>query len=937
MYSECQVVSRFLNITIKDGLPSNYVFAADEDEHGFLWLGTDKGLARYDGFRWQTFTTDEGLPGNYINQLYCDGNGGIWLYFATKGLYHFSISTGKLNLVVKQVSPAYISKDSTGNLFYFLLPAAQSNTITGWYASGKDPAHPQLIYEFPADMLWGFAADPNNKALQLVRCKNASQKTPEVRTLSTEWKVDIAAGIINEPGFYKMVAPGIIANTTTLYYLGAATFKIQLFKSNNAYLNAVQAAEGIWVNNERDGLYFIDHARQKTHFTEADGLSNNMVTGMHILKNGRLLATTLGAGIMYKLAPGNAIINTVGKQIKGFALEDREIYAASPGGVFVLDADLRQAPVFVPTKEKNVQDVNVWDKQVYVSHLAGFTKYSANGNMLALQQTYPWGAGISNVVKAGDRLFAGSFGNGVVQVKNDKLVMDDSSPAVTERLQAIPNGYASLSREDGVALCFNDGSKLSLTTREGLPSNTVYHVHAYNDTFWISTKGGVAVFSKNKLLHTITPGNGFKGSQSMYSFHDTTGSYWIVSDGYLSKYSPDKNKRFAAAVIKHTAHNIPFPCIYDPVTHTLLTGGFDKIFITSLHSLTQQNFLTQPGLQQTMADGKYVDENFSLPSNYSNLVFYFKPASSNPFSKTQILYRLEGSPEGFKELKDSLTLSLVALRSGTYTLIAKSVNEFGNETPEVIVSRFTISPPFWQSPWALLLLVASGVVLTYLILKQRQQRKQAIFSKEKSLLMQMANERDRISKELHDNLGSSLTTIIAQTDNVETKLMQHKTNEALEKVQQLSAQSRETMNILRETIWAVQEPEHELEAFVNRTRDFLHRTYAVTNIECSLESTGTLSSALSPGQTLHLFRSLQEITQNIIKHSSATNAGYFFTAQHHNLEIRVRDNGKGFDATRSFTSNGLKNLDARMQAINGKVSVSSQPEDGTEILLIMTL
>lgn len=53
-----QQVSAFQAYTTKDGLPSNYVMSIDEDENGFLWIGTDKGLAKFDGFKWQVFTTD---------------------------------------------------------------------------------------------------------------------------------------------------------------------------------------------------------------------------------------------------------------------------------------------------------------------------------------------------------------------------------------------------------------------------------------------------------------------------------------------------------------------------------------------------------------------------------------------------------------------------------------------------------------------------------------------------------------------------------------------------------------------------------------------------------------------------------------------------------------------------------------------------------------
>lgn len=86
-----QQVSLFQSITKKEGLPSNYVLSVSEDENGFLWLGTDKGLAQYDGFRWQTFNTDNGMPGNYVRMILPDNHRGLWLGLSVKGLFHYDI------------------------------------------------------------------------------------------------------------------------------------------------------------------------------------------------------------------------------------------------------------------------------------------------------------------------------------------------------------------------------------------------------------------------------------------------------------------------------------------------------------------------------------------------------------------------------------------------------------------------------------------------------------------------------------------------------------------------------------------------------------------------------------------------------------------------------------------------------------------------------
>ena len=74
-----QQFSIYQGITTSNGLPSNYVFSIGEDEKGYLWVGTDKGLCRFNGFSWQIWDKDNGLPGNYVSAVFPDKKGGLWL------------------------------------------------------------------------------------------------------------------------------------------------------------------------------------------------------------------------------------------------------------------------------------------------------------------------------------------------------------------------------------------------------------------------------------------------------------------------------------------------------------------------------------------------------------------------------------------------------------------------------------------------------------------------------------------------------------------------------------------------------------------------------------------------------------------------------------------------------------------------------------------
>jgi signal transduction histidine kinase len=142
---------------------------------------------------------------------------------------------------------------------------------------------------------------------------------------------------------------------------------------------------------------------------------------------------------------------------------------------------------------------------------------------------------------------------------------------------------------------------------------------------------------------------------------------------------------------------------------------------------------------------------------------------------------------------------------------------------------------------------------------------------------------------------------------------------------------------LRETIWAVQENSHTLQEFTLRVRSFLQRVMDANEMSWELDCNGTLNKDLSAEQTLHLFRMIQEATQNIIKHSAANKAQYILNASINTLKITIIDDGKGFDTNNIYTSNGLKNLAARIKELDGTIEIKSALQNGTSIIVQLSI
>ena len=89
----------FKNIGVNDGLPSATVYDIIQDSRGFLWIGTDNGLAIYDGSKCETYTIKNGIVGNIVRKIFEDKNGNVWIG-TNGGLsiydgYHFTNLTKK--------------------------------------------------------------------------------------------------------------------------------------------------------------------------------------------------------------------------------------------------------------------------------------------------------------------------------------------------------------------------------------------------------------------------------------------------------------------------------------------------------------------------------------------------------------------------------------------------------------------------------------------------------------------------------------------------------------------------------------------------------------------------------------------------------------------------------------------------------------------------
>lgn len=234
-----------------------------------------------------------------------------------------------------------------------------------------------------------------------------------------------------------------------------------------------------------------------------------------------------------------------------------------------------------------------------------------------------------------------------------------------------------------------------------------------------------------------------------------------------------------------------------------------------------------------------------------------------------------------------------------------------------------------------LIMALSGLLLllllTFIVYRSSQVKQQKLSLKaelaEVKALTALQEERLRISRELHDNIGSQLTFINSSVSGLAKKLPPGEVTE----VQKITL---DTIRELRKTVWLINKPGIKLDEFVVKLREYLQQdTHGSIVLSAKLDNEFTLSSQ----QATHLFRIVQEATNNAIKYADATLISVSIHTQPDRLLCTISDNGKGFDFNKVKDGFGFQTMRDRAKALHAEITTSSTIGEGTSILLSMPI
>lgn len=239
---------------------------------------------------------------------------------------------------------------------------------------------------------------------------------------------------------------------------------------------------------------------------------------------------------------------------------------------------------------------------------------------------------------------------------------------------------------------------------------------------------------------------------------------------------------------------------------------------------------------------------------------------------------------------------------------------------------------------AIVLLILGYFFYTQQKLKNKQLQKEQELKTALSKIEtqnKLQDQRLRISRDLHDNIGAQLTFIISSIDNLKYGF-KIKNEKLTDKLLGISSFTKETIYELRDTIWAMNKSEITLEDLQTRISNFIDKANVSSlgvDFSFVVDSNVSKETMFTSVEGMNVYRIIQEAVNNAIKHAKATRIMINVEEHQGKLTMTVSDNGIGLDLNEVIEGNGLNNMKKRALEIDASFDIKSNPKTGTRIIL----
>jgi signal transduction histidine kinase len=271
------------------------------------------------------------------------------------------------------------------------------------------------------------------------------------------------------------------------------------------------------------------------------------------------------------------------------------------------------------------------------------------------------------------------------------------------------------------------------------------------------------------------------------------------------------------------------------------------------------------------------------------------------------------------------------LSPGRYTFLAKARGDGGNWGNAVNLEIF-ITSPYWKRWWffalVILLLMAIGAAVSFLVSDRKMKLQALELEKQKEL----EKERQRISREMHDDIGAGLTRITLMADMIARK------QEGISEVKEISGTSRKLVGSMREIIWTMNPENGTLERLFAYLRETFKSQVEYSGIEGRVSFPDKPPDMILNNEQLHhIILVCREAVNNAICHSGCKNILLQSGIKDNSLWFCIMDDGKGLPETDTKRGNGLRNMKSRIAELGGEFLLETGVNRGTSIRFFIPL
>jgi signal transduction histidine kinase/ligand-binding sensor domain-containing protein len=959
----------------REGFPGGIIHAIAQTPDGYLWLGTEFGLFRFDGVRavpWQG-SADQHLPTNKIQSLLVTRDGTLWIG-TWKGLA--SWKGGKLTLY----------PELADEVIFPLIEDQEGAVWAGGFA--YNPPGKLCTIQRGVAKCYGEDGSLGNGVLGLYEDRNRNLWAG-TRTGLWRWKP-------SPRKFYPI--PGNPAGIQSLVEDDSGTLliawrgRVVRFaggKLQTAYPYPAPAQQsfartrlldrdgGLWVGTVDHGLVHVHQGRIDT-FAQADGLSGDIVTALFEDREGSVwVATSNGLDRFRDLAVVTYSAN------QGFPNLEGSVLAARDGSIWVTSSEgltrWAQGDVTVfhgrgirAARRPSARDVVVegLPNSAEISLLqdhggriwiagSGALGYLENDRIVPIRGALG-GIVYAMAEDAARNVWIANLDHGLLQLSADHVVrqipwigLGHKEAAMALAADPLQGGLWIGFFHGGVSYWKDGQVRASYAAASGLGEGNVSNLRVDTDgTLWAATQGGLSRL-RNGRAATLSSKNGLPCDEVHWSIEDDDHSLWLYmtcglvriarSDAEAWGNDPSRSVQVTVFDAADGVRNKALVPSMSPKAGKSPNGKIwfmaETVSVVDPHHLPLNTVPPPVYIEQIIADGRQYDRarSLRLPPRVRDLSINYTALSLVVPEKVHFRFKLEGQDQDWREVVNERQVEYSNLGPGKYRFRVTASNNSGvwNETGTFL--DFFIAPAYYQTIWFRFCCFAAFMAL---LLALYQLRVRELAHRFNIRLEERVSERTRIARELHDTLLQSFHGLLLRFQAAVNMLPERPAEarntleSAIDQAAQAITEGRDAVQGLR----ASTVDTNGLALAIRMIGEELAAGAANQNsVEFSVQVEGTPRN-LRPILRDEVYRIASEALRNAFNHAQARRIEVEIHYDQRQLRLRVRDNGKGIDpkvvsADGRAGHFGLHGMRERANLMGGNLALWSEIDSGTEVEL----